>query len=58
MGKKIIPPDDPARLARVMDEKRRLIGVSLRIVAHPLKQRDQVPYCLCGLSLLIKCRWI
>lgn len=27
MGKKIIPPQDPERLARVMDEKTRMFGV-------------------------------
>ena len=29
MGKKMIPPNDPARLAMVMDDKRRIYGVGI-----------------------------
>lgn len=38
MGKKIIPPSDPERLARVMDEKARMMGVrvfQLSQQSHP-----------------------
>ena len=30
MGKKIIPPQDPERLAKIQDERARMIGVSAK----------------------------
>lgn len=38
MGKKIIPPQDQERLARIMNEKERMIGV--RVIASKINRCD------------------